>query len=203
MHKRTRASSHVYIQSTAPPHKPRPCCPLPSIWTKREGGRRVLSSTGGLAHHLPGPCQSPSHPLLLPFNMPLNLCKVPREPRPLHSAIRARSQNVKCQPPPAPPAPPPPNHPPPSRAQAHAQLDFYVNSPYIENPFIDTAELYPVPPKRDTCGSTETMIGNWLAKGGPELRKKIILASKVAGRSSRTWITAKRSDPPGKEEDTR
>ena len=106
-----------------------------------------------------------------------------------------------CQPPP--PPPPPPNHPPPSRAQAHAQLDFYVNSPYIENPFIDTAELYPVPPKRDTCGSTETMIGNWLAKGGPELRKKIILASKVAGRSSRTWITAKRSDPPGKEEDTR
>lgn len=40
-----------------------------------------------------------------------------------------------------------------------------------------------MPPKPDTAGLTETMIGKWLARGGPELRKKIILASKVAGYS--------------------
>ena len=40
-------------------------------------------------------------------------------------------------------------------------------------------QLYPVPPKEATTGVTEEIIGRWLAKGGPELRSKIILASKV------------------------
>ncbi|MFT6984964.1 MAG: aryl-alcohol dehydrogenase-like predicted oxidoreductase [Psychromonas sp.] len=46
--------------------------------------------------------------------------------------------------------------------------------------FIDTAEMYAVPPSPDTYGKTETIIGNWLGKN-PNRRKEIILASKIAG----------------------
>lgn len=45
--------------------------------------------------------------------------------------------------------------------------------------FWDTAELYSVPPKAETYGSTETIIGNWLAKTGR--RNDVVLASKIAG----------------------
>ncbi|WP_299771627.1 NADP(H)-dependent aldo-keto reductase [uncultured Pseudoteredinibacter sp.] len=46
--------------------------------------------------------------------------------------------------------------------------------------FFDAAEMYPVPPKPSTQGSTETIVGNWLKEHG--LRDKITLASKVTGR---------------------
>ena len=46
--------------------------------------------------------------------------------------------------------------------------------------FIDTAEMYAVPPSPDTYGKTETIIGNWLA-ANPQRRKDIILATKIAG----------------------
>ncbi|MFQ3198503.1 MAG: aryl-alcohol dehydrogenase-like predicted oxidoreductase [Paraglaciecola sp.] len=46
--------------------------------------------------------------------------------------------------------------------------------------FIDTAELYPVPPALDTYGGTESIIGDWLARH-PQSRGDIILASKIAG----------------------
>ena len=46
--------------------------------------------------------------------------------------------------------------------------------------FIDTAEMYAVPPSPDTYGKTETIIGNWLG-ANPARRKDIILASKIAG----------------------
>lgn len=45
--------------------------------------------------------------------------------------------------------------------------------------FWDTAELYSVPPKAETFGHTETIIGNWFAKTGR--RKDVVLASKIAG----------------------
>ena len=45
--------------------------------------------------------------------------------------------------------------------------------------FWDTAELYSVPPKEETYGHTEIIIGNWFKKS--KKREKIILASKVAG----------------------
>ena len=51
--------------------------------------------------------------------------------------------------------------------------------------FFDTAELYSVPPNSDSYGKTETMIGNWFEKR--KNRKKIILASKVAGPGC-NWI---------------
>ena len=51
--------------------------------------------------------------------------------------------------------------------------------------FFDTAELYSVPPNSDSYGKTETMIGNWFEKR--KNRKKIILASKIAGPGC-SWI---------------
>jgi len=46
--------------------------------------------------------------------------------------------------------------------------------------FIDTAEMYSVPPSAENYGKTETIIGNWLG-ANPTRRKDIILASKIAG----------------------
>tara|TARA_Y100001970_G_scaffold148683_1_gene182623 strand:+ start:2252 stop:3292 length:1041 start_codon:yes stop_codon:yes gene_type:complete len=51
--------------------------------------------------------------------------------------------------------------------------------------FFDTAELYAIPPKEKTYGKTEEIIGNWFKKRNN--RKKIILASKIAGPGLK-WI---------------
>ena len=48
--------------------------------------------------------------------------------------------------------------------------------------FIDTAEMYSVPTRAETSGSTETIIGRWFARN-PGARQKLVLASKVAGPS--------------------
>jgi aryl-alcohol dehydrogenase-like predicted oxidoreductase len=54
--------------------------------------------------------------------------------------------------------------------------------------FIDTAEMYSVPPKAETCGHTETIIGNWFTKN-PGARQKLVVATKVAGPSrGMPWI---------------
>ena len=54
--------------------------------------------------------------------------------------------------------------------------------------FIDTAEMYAVPARIDTCGATETIIGNYLAKH-PGVRQQLVVATKVAGPSrSMPWI---------------
>ena len=63
-----------------------------------------------------------------------------------------------------------------TEADAHAQLDMAVD--YGVN-FIDTAEMYPVPPRKETQGLTETYIGSWLARRGK--RDDVLIASKVAG----------------------
>lgn len=65
-----------------------------------------------------------------------------------------------------------------SEADAHAQLDLAVSCGIN---LIDTAEMYPVPPRPETQGLTEQYIGSWLKKRGS--RDKIVLASKVAGPS--------------------
>ncbi|MCB8890562.1 NADP(H)-dependent aldo-keto reductase [Vreelandella malpeensis] len=63
-----------------------------------------------------------------------------------------------------------------SEAEAHEQLDravaFGIN-------FIDTAEMYPVPPKAETQGLTETYVGSWLKARGA--RDDVILATKAVG----------------------
>jgi aryl-alcohol dehydrogenase-like predicted oxidoreductase len=54
--------------------------------------------------------------------------------------------------------------------------------------FLDTAEMYSVPARAETCGATETIIGNWLAKR-PSARSKLVLATKVAGPSrGMPWV---------------
>lgn len=65
-----------------------------------------------------------------------------------------------------------------SEADAHAQLDYAVAQGIN---LIDVAEMYPVPPRPETQGLTETYVGNWLAKHGS--REKLIVASKVSGPS--------------------
>ncbi len=61
-------------------------------------------------------------------------------------------------------------------SQAHAQLD--LASEHGIN-FIDAAEMYPVPPRRETAGLTEQYLGNWLARSGQ--RDNVVLATKIAG----------------------
>ena len=55
--------------------------------------------------------------------------------------------------------------------------------------FIDTAEMYSVPTRRETYGATETIIGRWFAKN-PGVRRQVVLASKVAGpvRNGMEWV---------------
>ncbi|MFL0809830.1 MAG: NADP(H)-dependent aldo-keto reductase [Agarilytica sp.] len=64
--------------------------------------------------------------------------------------------------------------------EAFAQMDMAVD---MGVNFFDVAEMYPVPPKQETYGSTESYVGNWLSERG--MRDKIVLATKVAGRVSR------------------
>ena len=65
-----------------------------------------------------------------------------------------------------------------SEADAHQQLDYAVAAGIN---LIDTAEMYPVPPRPETQGLTESYIGSWLKARGN--REKIVLASKVSGPS--------------------
>ncbi len=54
--------------------------------------------------------------------------------------------------------------------------------------FIDTAEMYAVPARPETCGATESIIGHWFARR-PGVRQRVVLASKVAGPSrGMPWI---------------
>ena len=68
---------------------------------------------------------------------------------------------------------------------AHAILDQAVDR---DINFIDTAEMYAVPARRETYGATETIIGRWLA-ARPGMRQRIVLATKVAGPSrGMPWV---------------
>mgnify|MGYP002132179974 CR=1 FL=1 len=52
--------------------------------------------------------------------------------------------------------------------------------------FIDTAEIYSIPPRQETQGSSERIIGSWLA--ARKNRDKAIIATKVAGRGDANWL---------------
>ena len=60
--------------------------------------------------------------------------------------------------------------------EAHEQLDYSLDRGVN---FIDTAEMYAIPPKKETYGKTEELIGTWIKKRGE--RSKYIIATKVAG----------------------
>lgn len=63
-----------------------------------------------------------------------------------------------------------------SEAEGFAQID---RAKACGINFLDTAEMYPVPPRRDTYGATERIIGNYFKARGD--RADWVLASKVAG----------------------
>jgi len=67
--------------------------------------------------------------------------------------------------------------------EGHAQMDLAFSRGVN---FIDTAELYPIPPSPETQGRTERIIGTWMKARGN--RDKVILASKVVGRTSNDWF---------------
>ncbi|RQP25021.1 aldo/keto reductase [Piscinibacter terrae] len=70
-------------------------------------------------------------------------------------------------------------------AHAHQLLDHAVERGIN---FLDTAEMYSVPPKRETYGATERIIGTWFASR-PGMRDKVVLATKVAGPSrNMDWV---------------
>jgi aryl-alcohol dehydrogenase (NADP+) len=75
-----------------------------------------------------------------------------------------------------------------SEAEAHEQLEYAVGQGIN---FIDTAEMYPVPPNAKTQGRTEKHLGSWLAK---QQRDKLFVATKVAGPGRRDWIRGGRTD---------
>ena len=64
-------------------------------------------------------------------------------------------------------------------AEAHEQLDYAIAQGIN---FIDTAEMYPVPPKAETQGKTEKYIGEWLAQPRiKQQRDQLIVATKIIG----------------------
>ena len=63
-----------------------------------------------------------------------------------------------------------------TEAEGHSQLDFAFEKGIN---FIDTAEMYSVPARQETYGSTEEIIGTWFKKSGK--RDEVVLASKIAG----------------------
>ncbi|WP_417316659.1 aldo/keto reductase [Emcibacter sp.] len=70
-----------------------------------------------------------------------------------------------------------------TESEAWEQLDYAFGQGVN---FIDTAELYPVPRKEETQGRTEEFIGSWLRDRGG--RDKVVLATKVMGRSDGSWF---------------
>jgi len=75
-----------------------------------------------------------------------------------------------------------------SEAEAHEQLDYAVAQGIN---FIDTAEMYPVPPNAQTQGRTEKHLGTWLVR---QPRTRLYIATKVAGPGRRDWIRGGRTD---------
>ncbi|MBA8899904.1 aldo/keto reductase [Phyllobacterium sp. P30BS-XVII] len=70
-----------------------------------------------------------------------------------------------------------------TEADAHSQIDHALESGIN---FMDTAEIYAVPPTAETYGKTETYIGTWFKKTGN--RDKFVLATKIAGGGRNSWI---------------
>jgi len=70
-----------------------------------------------------------------------------------------------------------------TEAEGHAQMDYALDQGVN---FFDTAELYAIPPKAETQGSTERIIGSWFKARGT--RDRVILASKIVGRTDMSWF---------------
>lgn len=79
-----------------------------------------------------------------------------------------------------------------TEAEGHEQMDYALDQGIN---FFDTAEMYSVPPKAETQGSTEKIVGSWFKARGT--RDKVILATKIAGRGPMNWL---RDDKSGTEQ---
>jgi hypothetical protein len=66
-----------------------------------------------------------------------------------------------------------------TEADGHAQMDMALDCGIN---FFDTAEIYSIPPRAETQGATERIVGSWFRSRGT--RDRVILASKVAGRGN-------------------
>ena len=70
-----------------------------------------------------------------------------------------------------------------TESEGHQQMDYALDKGIN---FFDTAEMYAVPPKKETQGSTERIIGSWFKER--KSRDKVILVTKVSGRSPLNWL---------------
>lgn len=70
-----------------------------------------------------------------------------------------------------------------TEAEGHAQMDLAFDHGVN---FLDTAELYSIPPKAETQGSTERIVGNWMK--ARRNRDRVVLATKVVGRTASDWF---------------
>jgi hypothetical protein len=75
-------------------------------------------------------------------------------------------------------------------AQAHAQLDRALAAGIN---FIDTAEMYPVPPRATSCGRTEEIIGSWLRR---QPRDRLIEDLAALALPLSSAVGGDRPDPP-------
>lgn len=76
---------------------------------------------------------------------------------------------------------------------AHRQLDMAVEAGIN---IIDTAEMYPVPPRGETYTRTESIIGRWLS-ANPSKRQKLVVATKAAGPGARLSYIRPQIHPHG------
>lgn len=70
-----------------------------------------------------------------------------------------------------------------TEAEGHAQLDYGLDHGID---FLDTAELYAIPPRPETQGRTEEIVGSWLKARGN--RNRVTVATKVVGRGDMDWF---------------
>src|ERR1044071_4927177 len=70
-----------------------------------------------------------------------------------------------------------------SEADGHAQMDYALECGIT---MFDAAEIYPVPPKPETQGRTEAIIGSWISSR--KARHKAMLATKAIGRTKMNWL---------------
>ncbi len=71
-----------------------------------------------------------------------------------------------------------------TEAEGHAQMDYALERGIN---LFDAAEIYPIPPKPETQGRTEEIIGTWLVDR--KNRDQVLIATKAAGRSSKIdWL---------------
>ena len=79
-----------------------------------------------------------------------------------------------------------------TESEGHAQMDYALDRGIN---LFDAAEIYPVPPRPETQGRTEAIIGTWLASR--KARHKVLIATKVIGRTKMDWLRKDRS--PGRQ----